>query len=124
MIKRFKFILLIILCLTHVGIAYALGEIIMVENKTSESGIKSFYYTVNGQYHYVCTGGSQFCPSRMVTSIEPNKDNVFDLYDYEAQHHCYKINNSCRNKIINVKPNTRKMIMIIQNKHEILCKYS
>lgn len=120
--RKFPLILLTILGLFHIEIAQALGEMIMVESKF-EGNIHSFQYTVNGEHHYVCTGGSEYCPSRMFISIEPNKDNVFNLYDYESRSY-YTISDGCRNQIINVKPNTGKIITIVRNEGDIVCEYS
>jgi hypothetical protein len=120
--KKPTFIFLSMLCLTHAGIAYSLGEMIMVESKF-EGRINSFQYKVNGEFHHVCTGGSQYCPNREFISIDPNKDYVFNIYDFDGSY-IYNISDSCMNKVINVKPDTGKTITIVRKEKNIICEYS
>lgn len=112
---------LMILFLAYGEIAFARGEMILVEGRFFEGYISSFQFTVNGEHHYVCTGGSPYCPSSMYISIDPNKDYIFNLYDYEGRPYYYTISDSCRNQVINVKPNTGKTIKIVRNELSIVC---
>ena len=109
------------LCLSYVGIAYAMQEMIMVQTKF-EGNVRYFQFTVNGRRYAVCTGGSEFCPSRQFISIGPDIENTFDLYDYHGSH-TYNISDSCRNKIIKVKPHTGQTIIIARDNSNIVCNY-
>ena len=121
MLRRLMY--LPILCFAYGVVAHAQGEMILVEGYFFEGKIQSFQFTVNGEHHYVCTGGSPYCPSSMYISIEPNKDNIFNLYAYEGRPHNYTISDSCRRQIINVKPNTGRTIKIVRKEQEIVCNY-
>jgi hypothetical protein len=118
---KMKSIFLAILCLVHVGLAHSHGEMIMVESKFGD-GLQSFQFTVNGEHSHVCAHGP-YCPTRMFINIEPNKDNIFDLYWFEPRQNHNKISDSCVNQTINVKPNSGATITIVRNDREIVCKY-
>lgn len=114
---------LAVLCLACTGVAYAGtgGEMILVESKFN-GNIRTLQFTVNGHGYGVCTGGSEFCPSRQFISIAPDIENTFDLYDFHGSH-TYNISDSCRRKIIKVKPDTGQTITIVRDGSSIVCNY-
>jgi hypothetical protein len=114
-------IVLTILCLVYMGLAHSHGEMIMVESKFGD-GLQSFQFRVNGENNSLCSSGT-FCPKRIFINIEPNKDNIFDLYWFEPRQYHYKISDSCIKQTINVKPNSGATITIVRNDNEIVCKY-
>ena len=119
---KIKSIFLTISCLTYMGLAHSHGEMIMVESKFGD-GLQSFQFTVNGEKSSVCArAGGGYCPNRMFVTIEPNKDNIFNLYSFEPRYR-YTISDSCINQIINVKPNSGATITIVRDDRTIVCKY-
>lgn len=114
-------------CLTIAGLAYGVAahahvEVIAVHGYFFKDGIDNFRFTVNGDHYYICTGGA-YCPSSMYISIKPDKDNIFDLYDYRPRGSYYTISDSCKKQVINVKPHTGRTIKIVRNNREIVCNY-